>query len=186
MEREMLIEAIKTTLTKTKVTLLTHVAAEEGFSVKELVDLTFHQDEKIAFRAAWILENIYEQHFHRFLPYATYFLDRFIAQQNLSCCRHYSKILALMTSKRAPTVIKNIIDNYETTEIVATVFGWLINDQIPVAIKSHCLNVLANLSVKHDWIKDELLETMDFLVDKESIGFYSKVKKIRKQLKVLG
>ena len=180
----MLIEAIKTTLTKTKVTQLTRVAAEEDFSVKELIDLTFNADEKIAFRAGWILENSYIHHFDRFLPYAIYFLDRFNAQKNLSCCRHYSKIFALMTNKKAPIAIKNIVLAYETTELVDTVFGWLIDDKIPVAIKSHCLNVLANLNTKHDWIKDELLETMDFLVDKESIGFYAKVKKIRKQLAV--
>lgn len=180
----MLLAAIQTTLTKTKVTQLTNIAAAQDFSIKELIDLTFNADEKVAFRAGWILENIYIQHLHRFLPYTTYFLDRFTAQNNLSCCRHYSKILALMTNKKAPIAIKNVISEYETTELVETVFGWLIDEKIPVAIKSHCLNVLANLNAKHNWIKDELLETMDFLVDKESIGFYSKVKKIRKQLAV--
>jgi hypothetical protein len=116
------------------------------------------------------------------LPYATYFLDHFSAQQNLSCCRHYGKILALMTSKKAPLTIKNLIVAYDTDGLVETVFNWLINEQVPVAVKSHGLNILANLNHKHNWIKDELLATMDFLVDKESIAFHGKVKKIRLQL----
>lgn len=182
MERKELLAAIKTTLQKTKVNDLTNIAAEENFSIRELIDLTFHKEEQIAFRAAWILENIYIKYLERFLPQSNYFLDVFSTQNNLSCRRHYGKILALMTSKKAPLLIKELIDGYETERLVETVFSWLIDDKIPVAIKSHCLNILANLNSKHSWIKDELVQTMDYLIDKESIAFYAKVKQIRKQL----
>jgi hypothetical protein len=183
MERVDLLAAIKTTLQKTKVNDLTNIAAKENFSIKELIDLTFLKEEQIAFRAAWILENIYIHHIERFIPLAKYFLSLFSTQNNLSCRRHYAKILALMTSKKAPLSIKELIVNDDTEPLVETVFSWLIDEKIPVAIKSHCLNILANLNLKHSWIKDELMQTMEYLVDKESVGFYSKVKQIRKQLK---
>lgn len=183
MEREELLTAIKTTLNKTKVNDLVNIAAKEDFSIKELIDLSFHKKEQIAFRSAWILENIYEHYLARFLPEANYFLERFTQQNNLSCRRHYGKILALMTSKKAVPAIREIINNQSTDELVETVFGWLIDEKVPVAVKSHCLNILANFNSKHPWIKEELLQTMDFLVDKESIAFHSKVKHIRKQLK---
>jgi len=41
---------------------------------------------------------------------------------------------------------------------------------------------LANLTTKHAWVKNELIETMEFLIDQESIAFFAKVKQIRKQL----
>jgi hypothetical protein len=152
--------------------------------VKDLIDLSFYHDEQIGFRAAWILENVFTNHRQRFLPYVFYFLEKFPQQNNLSALRHYVKILALMTKKNAAMEIEKILAGYETDHLVAVVFAWLIDEKIPVAVKSHCLNILANLNAKHNWIREELLQTMDFLVDKESIGFFAKVKQIRKQLSV--
>lgn len=184
MQNGILLEAIKTTLQKSKVEKLAAIASEETFSVKELIDLSFYHDEQIGFRSAWILENVYTNHQQRFLPYALYFLEKFEHQGNLSALRHYVKILAFMTKKNASAGVKEIMANYDTDHVVEIVFAWLIDDHIPVAVKSHCLNILANLNTKHSWIREELLQTMDFLIDKESIAFFAKVKQIRKQLSV--
>jgi len=184
MLNQTLLETIKTTLQKSKVEKLAAIASTDGFSVKNLIDLSFYHDQQIGFRAAWILENVFINHQQKFLPHALYFLEQFPKQNNLSALRHYVKILALMTKRNASTANKKIIDDYDTDHLVEVVFARLIDDQIPVAVKSHCLNILANLNVKHNWIKEELLQTMDFLVDKESIGFFAKVKQIRKQLAV--
>jgi hypothetical protein len=183
MKKTRLIVNLNHTLTKHEINKILNSKHTELFNIKELIDLTFNEVKQVAFRAAWILENIYISYPDRFIPTAVYFLDRFTVQDNLSCRRHYGKILALMTSKKASPTVKEIIDNYQTDHLVETVFSWLIDQKVPVAIKSHGLNILANLSAKHPWIKEELLATMDFLVDKESVGFYSKVKLIRKQLK---
>lgn len=184
MQNDLLLETIKTTLQKSKVEKLAAIASVETFSVKELIDLSFYDDQQIGFRAAWILENVFTSHQQQFLPHVLYFLEKLPQQHNLSALRHYVKILALMTKRNASTAIKKIIDDYDTDHLVEVVFAWLIDEKIPVAIKSHCLNILANLNVKHNWIKEELLQTMDFLVDKESIGFFAKVKQIRKQFLV--
>ena len=184
MKSEQLLSILKTTLGKQKVIELAKIAVVNHFSMQELIDLTLHPNEQVGFRAAWILENIYSNDNERFIPYSTYFLDRFTTQNNLSAMRHYAKILAFMTNKKASPQLKQIIKEYNTDLIVETVFSWVIGEKIPVAVKSQCLNVLGNLYLKHDWIKDELLETMDFLIDKESIAFYAKVKQIRKQLRV--
>jgi len=184
MQYNSLLETLKTTLQKNKVEELASTASDSTFSIKELIDLTFHQDEQIGFRAAWILENIYCLHQERFLPYAKYFLVKLPGQTNLSARRHYSKILALMTRKNASLEIKKIILDYDTEILTDAIFSWLIDPKVPVAIKSHCLNILANLNTKHSWIKEELIQTMDFLVDKESIAFYAKVKQIRKQFSI--
>ncbi|MGY0036768.1 hypothetical protein [Pedobacter sp. NJ-S-72] len=177
-----MIEILKMTLQKNKVEKLAEIASQATFSIKELIDLTFHQDEQIGFRAAWILENVYTLYQERFLPYAMYFLIKLPEQNNLSARRHYSKILALMmTRKNASLEIKKIIMDYDTGILADAIFSWLIDPDVPVAIKSHCLNILANLNTKHSWIKEELIQTMDFLIDKESIAFYAKVKQIRKQ-----
>ena len=182
MRTDFLLTTLKSTLSKKRVEELAKVIAESKFPIKELIDLTFHPEEQLGFRASWILENIYIHHVFYFWPSSTYFLSKFHQQNNLSSRRHFGKILALMTARNAPFYIAETIQRCETDKLVETVFSWLIDEKVPVAVKSHCLNVLANLCSKHDWIKSELMETMEFLVDKESIAFYAKVKQIRKQL----
>lgn len=183
MKADQLLSIIKSPVGKNKVEELASILSDNGFSINDLIDLTVDKNEQVGFRAAWILENIYSNHNERFLPSAVYFLDRFSLQNNLSARRHYAKILAFLTYKKAPVKIKQIINEYDTDLLVETVFSWVIDEQVPVAVKSQCLNVLGNLHQKHNWIKDELLQTMDFLIDKESIAFYAKVKQIRKLLK---
>lgn len=182
--KEQLLADIKNTLQKTKVHLLAELASSQANAIKDVLDLTFHPEEQIGFRAAWILENIYVANPIRFVPHLSYFLDRFSLQNNLSARRHFAKILAMLTHKNAPVEVKEFLVSYDTESLVETTFAWLIDDDVPVAIKSHCLNILANFCPKHHWIRDELIQTMDYLADKESIAFFAKVKQIRKQLKV--
>lgn len=182
--KEQLLEELQTTLSKNKVALLAQIAAKQANAVEAIIALTFHPEEQIGFRAAWILENVYTNNPQEFVPSVTYFLDNFSRQNNLSARRHYGKILALITKKNAPSEIKTILEIYDTDQLVETTFAWLIDNNVPVAIKSHCLNILANFCQKHPWIKEELIQTMEYLVDMESIAFFAKVKQIRKQLKV--
>ena len=56
-----LIKEISTTLVKKKVTKLTAILQKEQFKLTDLIDITFHPDKNIAFRAAWILENLFLQ-----------------------------------------------------------------------------------------------------------------------------
>jgi len=179
-----LVDIIQNPIGKIEVEKLASTLSAQTFSAKDLIDLSFHQNEQIGFRAAWILERVYSNHQVNFLPFVHYFLDKLPKQNNHSAIRHYVKIFAFMTSKKTSTEIKDILANYETGLIVEVVFAWLIDENIPVAVKSHCLNILANLIPKHQWIKEELTDTMEFLIEKESIAFFAKVKQIKKQLKV--
>ncbi|WP_443939490.1 hypothetical protein [Pedobacter sp. MW01-1-1] len=180
---EFLLETLKNTLSKHKVEKLAAIASDSSFSPKDLIELSFHPNEQIGFRAAWVLENIFSNHPARFVPHGDYFLSKFSQQNNLSALRHYVKILAFWTHKKALPGLKQVLDNYPTNDLAEVVFAWLIDDKIPVAVKSHCLSILANLAVKHVWIKEELLQTIDFQVDKESIAYFAKAKQIRKQLR---
>ncbi len=155
----------------------------ESRDIDTLLDLSFHKNEQVGFRAAWVLENIFRFYPQRFIEQLPVFLERYHEQRNLSAMRHFAKILAFATAKNTHQDIKSFFENYDTINIVETNFAWLIDEKVPVAVKSHCLNILANLVPKHNWVKDELVETMEHLVDLESIAFFAKVKQIRKQLK---
>ncbi len=178
-----LVNEIRTTIGISKVRELAQIALETDFYIRDLIDLTFHQKEQIGFRAAWILENIYTANPSAFSTHMVHFLDCFPKQDNASARRHYAKILALMTKKTAPTEIKTKLINYQADALVETAFAWLIDERVAVAVKSHCLNILANFVPRYPWVKAELMETMNHLSSLESVAFFAKVKQIRKQLK---
>lgn len=183
MSAEILFNTLSKSISKKKVEEFSELAKANSELVEQLLELTFHPKHEVAFRAAWIIENIYLANPENFTPHVNWFLINFPNQNNTSARRNFAKILALITKKNAPREIKEIVNQFKTDDLVDTVFAWLIDEEVAVAIKSHCLNILANLNTKHSWIKEELLQTMDFLVGKESIAFFAKVKQIRKQLR---
>lgn len=59
MDQEKLIERIKETFGKLKVLELSRILKKEQFDLPDLICITHHKEEAIAFRAAWILESLY-------------------------------------------------------------------------------------------------------------------------------
>ncbi|MBK0378944.1 hypothetical protein [Mucilaginibacter segetis] len=53
LHKEQLIEQLMTTFGKTKVDQLSAILNNNQFDINELIDVTFHPDKTIAFRAAW-------------------------------------------------------------------------------------------------------------------------------------
>lgn len=53
-----LIIQLTETFGKTKVNKLKVILDKQQFAVHDLIDLTFYPDKTIAFRAAWLLENM--------------------------------------------------------------------------------------------------------------------------------
>lgn len=178
-----LLKEIENTLHKTKVEKLSEIALNPIFSIKELINLTFHQDEQIGFRAAWILENVYTKYPECFLTGLDYFLERFSNQINSSARRHFSKIISLITCNKASKMVKDILYAFDLECVIETLFSWLIEDKVLVAVKVHCMQSLANLVPRYPWIKDELLQTIDYLTHKQSVAFFARAKQIKKQLK---
>ncbi|RZL13754.1 MAG: hypothetical protein EOO89_17025 [Pedobacter sp.] len=149
----------------------------------ELIDITFHKKDKIAFRAAWILEYICIEQPHKCAEALPYFTERFSEQNNLSAMRHYTKIMCHITAPRSPQIVKHVLNDLDTTTVVETMFTWLIDPATPVAVKANCMEALANLIPGHPWIKETLSESIEHLVDKESVAFFGRAKKVRQRLK---
>ena len=54
-----LVTQLSNTIGKTKVLELTCILREQQFALRDLIDLTFHRNKDIAFRAARLLENVF-------------------------------------------------------------------------------------------------------------------------------
>lgn len=156
--------------------------SENYFTVTDLIDLTFHPKKEVGFRVAWMLEYIFTT-YHCAGDHLADLLSRFPKQKNQSAMRHYGKIMAYLTGNKSKGLHPGQLEETDLEPLVDILFTWLIDEEVLVATKVHCMQTLANLAVRYSWIKDELLQTIDHLTDLESIAFFGRAKQIRKALK---
>jgi len=71
-----LVGSIKSRIGKLKVIKLTEILQKEQFSLRDLVDITFSDDRDIAFRAAWLLENLFLQKPENYIDDLEYLISR--------------------------------------------------------------------------------------------------------------
>lgn len=155
---------------------------ENDFTVKDVIDLTFHSRKDLAFRAAWLLEHIFFN-YYCLGDHLEDFLSRFPNQRHPGPMRHYGKILAFLTGKQAKGLHPGQLEKIDFEPLIGLMFDWLIDEKVLVAVKVHAMQALANLAPRYPWIKDELLETIAHLEDLESIAFFGRAKQVKKQLK---
>ncbi|WP_207420917.1 hypothetical protein [Desertivirga brevis] len=180
MTKDELLEEIKQTLEKVKVEKLAAIAGAGGLHFNDLIDLSFHQDKAIAFRASWILENATCLQPEEFWKNAPYFLNSYNAQTNNSCRRHFTKILMWVVKKKAN---RKELRGFDWTAIIESTFEWLSNPECPVAVKVNCLDILLGLKDQQDWIAEELRAETEFLLRNGSAAMQSRGKKVLKKLR---
>lgn len=181
MNKQQLLEEISKTLNKIKANDLAQIAAENDFSIQDLLMLCYHPDKQIAFRASWILEFIEQGHPDKFISVLQYFLIKLPQQKNDSCQRHFSKILMHLTMPKAKNISKVAFEAVPDTlkeQVVETMFAWLIEPSTPVAVKVNCMEVLFYMIPLYPWIKDELVDQIIFYMKDGSAAMQSRGKKI--------
>ncbi len=140
------------------------------------------RDAALAFRAAWVLEYIAAHHPHRFAPVSDGFIARFPLQRNPSCRRHFTKILLAIIEPRAPDGYRQAFEKVDRELLAETVFGWLIDTRTPVAVQANCMDILYYLSRESDWIEEELVSQIRFLMRHGSAAIQSRGRKILHRL----
>ena len=161
----------------------TAILESHDLDINDLLEISFHKKKEIAFRAAWMLEYLMTHKPAYFSPFVPRLLELLPEQKNHSAMRHYTKIVALLTDKKADPVYQDLAAHLNFEPVIEVLFSWLIDTEMLVATKVHCMQSLANLVPRYDWIKDDLEQTIDYLTDIESIAFFARAKMVKKQLK---
>jgi hypothetical protein len=164
------------------VAYLTAIIENHEPDINDLLQISFHKKKEVAFRAAWMLEYLMTRRPEQFRLYVPDLLALLPKQKNPSAMRHYTKIIALLTAGNADPVYRILAREIEFEAVVEVLFTWLVDTEMLVATKVHCMQALANLALRYDWIKDDLMETIDYLTDVESIAFFARARQVKKQL----
>ena len=68
--------------------------------------------------------------------------------------------------------------------VVEQCFDWMIDPKIKIAVKCFSSEVLFNLTVRYPWIKEELINQMQFLMRNGSPGIQSKGRRLQAALEL--
>lgn len=151
---------------------------EEKFDINQLVDLTFHHDQQLGFRACWLLDTVMHIHYEYYSGNIDYLISRMPDVTNPSCERHFARILMLLTHSNAPGKVREKLNTIDLEPVVEKCFDWLINPGVKVAVKASAAEVLFNLIPRYDWIKEELAHQLRFLMRDGTAAIQAKGKKL--------
>lgn len=168
---------------KPKVMALSNTLVTEKYDLQELIDITFHPDQGVGFRAVWALEFIVLDHPTVFYPCISYFYSTIKEVTNGGCKRHYAKITMHITDKKAPIYFKRWFADNDVEPVVEQLFDWLIDPKVNVAVKAFVAEALFNLRNRYDWIAEELANQLEFLMKDGSPAIQARGKKLLKGLK---
>jgi hypothetical protein len=177
-----LIKEISATMIKAKVAKLSAIIKKQQFALKDLIGITFHPDKNVAFRAAWILENLFLQKPESYLDDMDYLLSRIKDVKNPSCKRHYAKIVMHITSPKAPLNIQQKLAETDLEPIVEQFFDWMIDPKVRIAVKVFAAQTLFNIRHRYPWITEELANQIQFLMRNGSAAIQSRGRKLLSRL----
>jgi hypothetical protein len=182
MDKTQLIKQITATIGKTKVLELGKILTASKFNLSDLIDITLHPDNHVAFRAAWLLENIFLADPKTYLPDMDYLLATMANVKAPGGKRHYAKIVMHITDAKAPQLIKDKVATIDFENVVEQLFDWMIDPKIKIAVKAFAAEALFNLRGRYDWITDELKNQLRYLMRDGSAAIQSKGRKLLGEL----
>lgn len=178
MTEKELLEIFKKPIGKKDVLSLARRCIEFPDSTKYLIEFSFHSEQEIAFRSAWVLEYCMMLYPKVMTDHLDYFIEAYPKQNNLSCKRHFTK---LMMSLSEPGSHK-LLHKCDLNPVIEATFEWLINPGTPVAVQVNCLDILFNLRSYGDWIESELKAQIEFMLKDGTAAMQSRGKRVLKQL----
>lgn len=181
MDKLELINFLENHHSKEDIKALTEKVEIDDINLNDVFDLTFLDKKKVAFRAAWLLENIATVYPLKIASIAKVFLRTYHLQKNLSARRHFSKIALIMLNPRLIDIYSLKYNDFD--KCVEASFDWLLDEDTPLAIKCNCIEVLYNLSDHEDWILEELMPILESNLLSTSPAILSRTKAILEKYK---
>jgi len=140
----------------------------------ELIHLTelLDAEHPVGMRFTWLLGHILEENPEQIAPIVSYCFEHRNQWTFPGIKRTLAKMLWLAG---VPEEIEGLV--------VDELFKWILDPKIKVAVKVYGIDALYNMVVKYPDLKEELLIVIDDQLDKNSVAFRARAKKVLKALK---
>ncbi len=139
---------------------------------KKVYSLIFSEDQKIAWRAGWIIDNAAEDHPELLAPFIPDIISKLIVTRNSSLKRVFTRMLGRY--EIAEELLAPLIDCcFE-----------LLSPSEPVAVRANAMQVLFNISQREPGLKQELSAVIESQMEEgASKGYISRAKKLLRRLR---
>ena len=154
--------------------------------IKELLELIFGDNKKLAIRASWILELVCVNDVKLLEPFFNYYIENLQKPKDESIIRPLAKICFLyvdeFTSVDRPS--NNIfISEINKNKIIEVCFDWLINKH-NVANHIYAMDTLYLLGNQYKWVHTELKLVLERNISTGSPGYQVRAKRLLKKLNI--
>jgi len=143
--------------------------SEEHFAI--LLDLSLHEKDPLAWRAAWILDGcdeLYPGLAGKHLP------EIIGALPGLTSRGALRSLLRLLVRHSIPEDLQGMLIDF--------CFGCLVSELMPVAVKVHAMQIIYQHALIYPELKGELIGILEDQMDNNSVGFMARGRRIIREL----
>jgi hypothetical protein len=158
-------------LSRANIDYTVHVLGNEPAYFKNLVDFIFNEPDPLPMRASWVIEGITVEYPGLILPYLGMLIRNLRRYSHPGTRRNLLKIFSRM----------DIPEKYHGI-LLDVCFDWLADEDINVAEKVFSMQIIANHLVIYPELTNEFLEVLNDQLPKNSPGFASRARLIKKEL----
>jgi hypothetical protein len=160
MDKATLLTQLDGPLSKNWVNRLSAQLTTDSFALTALLELTLHEKDQVAFRAAWLLDTLVISDLGRFTNDIDNLLRYSLLARHHSCYRHYARIFRELTSAKAPQNVKDKLTKMDLDLLVEQCFERMMGPKVKVAVKAFCAEILFNIRDRYDWVAEALQDQL--------------------------
>ena len=151
-------------------------AIENPAVFDKLLEYSFSDDDKLAFRSSWTLTKVCDKYPELIYPHLDMVIGALAKLENESAMRSLLRIISLSDMERISEKNHGILADH--------CFGLLRSGFSAIAIKAYSMEILYRLVLKYPELRNELSATISMLQPEGSAGIVSRGRQILKKLQL--
>ena len=159
-------------LSRQHIDYVAHCIENSEKEFERLMLIVLHGSEPVVQRAAWAMDVCLEAHPELLSPYVETLINALPRFSNNGVRRQVVKALS---KREIPEKLEG--------QLADLCFEWLQSSTIPVGVKVHCMQILANIAARHPDLAGELYLVINEQIPRNSAGFASRGRKISTYLR---
>jgi len=152
--------------------LITKAIGNNPPEFKKIIDIIYKEKAPLPQRASWLLAAVNEKHPELLEPYVSLFIDTIQKFKIDGIKRNMATVLA-----------SHSIHKKLQGKLINVCFDLILSPTETVAVKTHALQTIANISKQHTELKNELKAAIEDQLPKTTAAFHARAKNILKGLK---
>jgi 8-oxo-dGTP diphosphatase len=149
-------------------------AIENPAIFEKLLEYSFSNDNKLAFRASWTLTKVCDKYPELIDPHLSRIINSLANLDNESAVRSFLRIISLSDMER--------ISNKDHGILTDLCFSFLKSGFSAIAVKAYSMEILYKLVLKYPELGNELSATINMLQPEGSAGILARGRQILKKL----